>query len=101
MRVNALPMGADPADMCVQRAIGRHGPCGVGLGDWQWIDILVEDWYWIGRLAWDWQIGDGFADLFRIGIRFLDWQWIDRLVIHWQIGPKLALHCWIGDGLAD
>ena len=59
------------------------------------------DWYWIGRLAWDWQIGDGFADLFRIGIRFLDWQWIDRLVIHWQIGPKLALHCWIGDGLAD
>ena len=52
-------------------------------------------------MAWDWQIGDGFADLFRIGIRFLDWQWIDRLVIHWQIGPKLALHCWIGRLIQD
>ena len=49
----------------------------------------------------DWRIGDGFAYLSRIGIRFLDWQWVESLVKDLQIGPKLPLYWWIGDVLVD
>ena len=73
-----------------------YGPCGIGLGKWQWIDIIVQDWYRIGRLTW---IGDILANWWWIGILVMDWQicdilenwwWIGRLVIDWQIGDGLA-----------
>ena len=49
---------------------------GNGLADLPRIGIgLVKD-YQIGGLVMDWQIGHGLAD----------WSWIGRLVMDWQIG---------------
>ena len=91
-----------------------YGSCGIGLGDWQWIDILVQDWYRIGRLRW---ISDRLANWWWIGILVqnwhwkeglvvdwqidMDWWWIGKLVMDWQIGTELALDRGIGYGLAD
>ena len=90
MRADGLPIGDSPvfmigADRFVQGPFGDSDMVrvpldwgiGIGLGDWQWIDILVQDWqmgqclplcrHWIGGLLMDLQICLRFASDSWIG----------------------------------
>ena len=75
-----------------------YGLC--GLGDWQWIDILVQDWYLIGR----WVnvchcIGELVKYCHWIGGFVKNWHWIGKMVEDWRIGNGLADWHWIGNEL--
>ena len=70
MRADGLPIGDNPvfmigADRFVQGPFGDSDMVrvpldwgiGIGLGDWQWIDILVQDWQMGQCLPLYWRIG--------------------------------------------
>ena len=74
MRADGLPIGDSPvfmigADRFVEAPFGDSDMVrvpldwgiGIGLGDWQWIDILVQDWQMGQCLPLYWRTGHGLS----------------------------------------